>query len=80
MERKQDNLLPIGEALAGLDGPVKALAKSDQRAYLNRMLRLALPFFRRRNILRENASSNARYPGLVGYAISCSSCAVDMDQ
>ena len=52
----------------------------DQRAYLNRMLRLALPFFRRRNILRENASSNARYPGLVGYAISCSSCAVDMDQ
>ena len=53
---------------------------ADQRAYLNRMLRLALPFFRRRNILRENASSNARYPGLVGYAISCSSCAVDMDQ
>ena len=52
----------------------------DQRAYLNRMLRLALPFFRRRNIPRENASSNARYPGLVGYAISCSSCAVDMDQ
>ena len=42
---------------------------SDQRAYLNRMLRLALPFFRRRNILRENASSNARYPGLAGYAI-----------
>ena len=28
MERKQDKLLPIGEALAGLDGPVKALAKS----------------------------------------------------
>ena len=41
----------------------------DQRAYLNRMLRLALPFFRRRNIPRENASSNARYPGLAGYAI-----------
>ena len=41
----------------------------DQRAYLNRMLRLALPFFRRRNILRENASSNARYPRLAGYAI-----------
>ncbi len=41
----------------------------DQRAYLNRMLRLALPFFRRRNILRENASSNARYPGLAGYVI-----------
>ena len=57
-----------------------SLSKLDQRAYLNRMLRLALPFFRRRNILRENASSNARYPGLVGYAISCSSCAVDMDQ
>ena len=44
-------------------------ASEDQRAYLNRMLRLALPFFRRRNILRENASSNARYPGLAGYAI-----------
>ena len=42
---------------------------TDQRAYLNRMLRLALPFFRRRNIPRENASSNARYPGLAGYAI-----------
>ena len=41
----------------------------DQRAYLNRMLRLALPFFRRRNIPRENASSNARYPRLAGYAI-----------
>ena len=41
----------------------------DQRAYLNRMLRLALPFFRRRNIPRENASSNARYPRLTGYAI-----------
>ena len=32
MERKQDNLLPIGEALAGLDGPVKALAKSSPQA------------------------------------------------
>ena len=31
MERKQDNLLPIGEALAGLDGPVKALAKPRPR-------------------------------------------------
>ena len=32
MERKQDKLLPIGEALAGLDGPVKALAKSSPQA------------------------------------------------
>ena len=32
MERKQDNLLPIGEALAGLDGPVKTLAKSSPQA------------------------------------------------
>ena len=32
MERKQDNLLPIGEALAGLDGPLKALAKFSPQA------------------------------------------------
>ena len=29
MQRKRDGLVPIGEALAGLDGPVKALAKSS---------------------------------------------------
>ena len=33
----------------------------DQRAYLNRMLRLALPFFRRRNIPREK-----RFPQMRG--------------
>ena len=32
MQRKRDGLVPIGEALAGLDGPVKALAKSSPQA------------------------------------------------
>ena len=32
MQRQRDGLLPIGEALAGLDGPVKALAKSSPQA------------------------------------------------
>ena len=32
MQRQRDGLVPIGEALAGLDGPVKALAKSSPQA------------------------------------------------
>ena len=32
MERKQDGLVPIGEALADLDGPVQAIRKTPPPA------------------------------------------------
>ena len=32
MERKRDGLVPIGEALAGLGGPVKALRETSPQA------------------------------------------------
>ena len=32
MQRKQDGLVPIGEALSGLDGPVKAIRDATPQA------------------------------------------------
>ena len=32
MQRKQDGLVPIGEALSGLDGPVKAICEASPQA------------------------------------------------
>ena len=32
MQRKQDGLVPIGEALSGLDGPVKAICEASPHA------------------------------------------------
>ena len=32
MQRKQDGLVPIGEALSGLDGPVKASCEASPQA------------------------------------------------
>ena len=32
MQRKQDGLVPIGEVLSGLDGPVKAICEASPQA------------------------------------------------